>query len=411
MKKYLLAPVTLALLLLICSPCLASFNQLYWQYYKDLPVKRSGFSAIRLDQDVMRHCQENFFDLRVTNQEGQEISSQVIQPGKEEIDISVTELDRIEYPAYTSLVLDFGPNASAHNRINLDMNSYKDYMLEVTLEASQDNKNWGKIGSGRIMVFRGDRYNTVNYTTSTTRYLRVNIKQIPGEKRLGLSSYRVYFVPASLYEGKVIPAKILSQRSDRTKTNIILDLKAPNYFVNRVVIKTPDRNFDRQVQVTSDSRMSSSNRQLFLNTERIFSYQWQNYSSVKGYIDINQYGRRYLFLAIENGNSPPLNINDIKVIASPPYLLADLQGPARLWYGNANIKVENYDLSKFSNLIQLTNLQWVTPGVQQINPDYKVPWTEQHKWLLDTLIILVAAAFVFFILRNFNKMRDKAEKS
>jgi len=411
-KKLLLTLSTLVLLLIAPASCLATFDQAYWHYYKELPVASSGFSAVKLDQEVMRGCQENFSDLRVTDQAGREISSQVIQPDKERMDLAATELDRFEYPTYTSLVLDLGPTTPAHNRIDVDMESDKDYMREVTLEASQDNKTWGKIGQGRIMMFHGKIYNTVSFTTSTTRYLRVNIKQVSGEKRLLLNAVRVYFMPVSLYKGLVIPTKILSKRSDRNITNIVLDLKVPNYFINRVTIQTPDRNYERVVDIASDTQTSKSNQTLRLSTETIFDYQWQGYSSTRDYIEINQYARRYLFLSINNVNSTPLKITGLEVTASTPYLLADLKGPARLWYGNPNTDMANYDLGKFANLVQLTDLKWVTPSAQQVNPTYKVPFTEQHKWLLDTLIILVGAAFVLIIIRNFDKIKDlgKVEK-
>jgi len=409
-KKHVLIMVTLALVFIMPATCLASFNQLYWQYYKELPVTGNGFTAIKLDQQVMRNCREDFLDLRVTDTAGREISSQVIQPDKERMGIPATELDRIEYPAYTSLVLDLGNNPQAHNRIELDMNTVNDFMREITLEGSQDNRNWGKIGMGRIMMFHGKIYNTISFTTNTSRYLRVNIKQIPGEKRLELLAARIYFIPASLYEGRLIPSKVVSARSDRSVTNIVIDLHTPNYFVKRVIIKTTDRNYERSVSVSSDDQTNKSNQTLMLNTDPIFDYQWQNYSSTRNYIEVNQYVRRYLLLSIENGNSAPLKITGIQVSASPPYLLADLKGPARLWYGNRNVPAESYDLGKFVSLIQLSDLKWVTPGPQQLNPDYHVPWTEGHKWLLDALIIMVAALFILIIIKNFDKLREPGLK-
>ncbi|NLW91078.1 MAG: discoidin domain-containing protein [Syntrophomonadaceae bacterium] len=406
MKKYSVILIALALILMIPGFCLASFNHLYWQYYKALPTQASGFSAIKLDKDIMLHCQENFSDLRVTDQDGREISSQVLRPEKQRQDIATTQLNRNEYLDRTSLVLDLGPNPLAHNRIDVYLDSSKDYMREVTLEASQDNETWGNIGTGRIMMYQGRSYNTLSFTTNTARYLRVNVNQVNSEKRLPLTDAIVYFMPISLYQGESIPVKILSQRSDRTRTNLVVDLQVPNYFIDRVTIETPDRNYSRVVYVDSDNATSKSNQPLTLNTDTIFDYKWQDYSSARDYVEIGQYARRFLFISIENGSSAPLKINAIKVSASPPYLLADLKGPSRLWYGNPNVNNESYDLDKFAYLIQTTDLKWVTPGAQQINPDYKVPWSEQNKWLLNALIILVAFGFVVIILRNLDKIKE-----
>lgn len=406
MKKYKVMVAALAMILMLPGFCLASFNQLYWQYYKELPVSSSGFSAIKLDTEVMSHCQENFVDLRVTDQSGREISSQVIQPDKERRDIATTALDRIEYPEYTSMTLDLGNTPQAHNRIDVFLDSTKDYMREITLEASKDNQNWGRIGQGRIMMYQGRTYNTISFPTNTARYLRVNVKQLSGEKRLVLSNAIVYFMPISLYKGQPIPVKILSQRSDRTRTNLIVDLQVPNYFIDRITIETPDRNYSRVVYIDSDNRPSKSNNPLTLNTDAIFDYKWQDYSATRDFIEINQYSRRYLFISIENENSAPLKISQIKVSASTPYLLADLAGPARLWYGNPNVDRESYDLGKFAYLVQTTDLKWVTPAAQQVNPDYRVPWTDQHKWLLDALILLVALGFIVIIIRNLNKIKE-----
>ncbi len=413
MRIKMVGLLVLAFITLNASWGWAGTPQAEWQYYKEVPVEKRGFTLIQLDSQAMNNCQASFADLRITDQQGKEIPSQVIQPGQEVMVSEASLINSVEYSDYTSTVIDLGANPKSHNHIELIIKADEDYLREAKLEVSHDGDKWGNLGSSKIFSYAGEQANQIAYPTSNMRYLRVNISNKSGEKPLPVKSAQVKFLPTNIYEGKLLDAKVISQRSDKETTKIVLDLGVPNYIITGIQIPTPDRNFNRRVVCSTTNNSSRNTDEVFIKSDSIMDYEWKDYRSVKDSIEINQFARRYLVLSIFNGNSPVLNINDIQVYACTPALIADLQGPGRLWYGNPQAPSPNYDLKEFVSLISSRDLPVISAGAQQLNPDYQapvIPWTEKNKWLLDAVIILVAAGFTVFILRKFKQLKDGEDK-
>lgn len=414
MKMKIISLFVLVFITLNAAWVWASTPLVKWQYYKDVPVAKEGFTLIQLDPQIMKHCQASFADIRITDQQGQEISSQVIQPGQEEVASEASLINTMEYPDYTSTVIDLGTNPKSHNHIELFIKVDEDYLREVTLEASVDSVQWGKLGTGKIFSYAGEQANKIAYPTTNMRYLRVNISKKSGENAIPVISAQVTFLPTNIYSGRMLTAQVISQRSDKERTKIILDLGVPNYFITSIQIPTSDRNFNRHVDCSTTNDYDRNDEQNFLESERILDYHWNNYRSVKDSIEINQFAGRYLVISIFNGNSPVLNLNKCKVYGCAPALIADLSGPVRLWYGNPQAANPDYDLKEFVSLISSRELPIISAGAQQINPDYQapvIPWTEKNKWLLDAVIVLVAAGFTVFILRKFKQLKSEEEKA
>ncbi|WP_054694241.1 DUF3999 family protein [Syntrophomonas palmitatica] len=408
MRKIIAALITLLFLALSATAAAAAAVRPAWHYYREIP-DYNGFALIKLDKAVMNHCQDFFADLRITDNNGNEIPCQILQPGMGEISIPVTLLNAADYTDHSSVILDLGANPQAHNRLNLVLDSQKDYLREVRLESSNDKQNWGYLTKGSILYYnKEEKSEPIAYTTSDARYIRVNISRFPGEKALHVRSAMVHYVPAGIYKGEIIETSLVSKRSDRKYTHIVLDLKAPNYFITRVEIKTSNRNFDRNVECFTTAEITDNEQKQMFISNRIWDHQWQGYNASKTGIELQQYAQRYLMLDIYNGSSPPLKISDIKVYGDTPVLLADLHGPARLWYGNSKARLPEYDLAQFAALLENKDLAQLKPGPEKINPDYvppAIPFSEKHRWLLNAAIILVAAGFIIYILRNLKKMK------
>ncbi|MEN6348947.1 MAG: hypothetical protein ABFD08_06060, partial [Syntrophomonas sp.] len=250
MKTKTVALLLLTFVIFSAPLTLAAFPEQNWHYYKELQVENRGFAAIKLDPEIMKNCAEFFNDLRVSDLQGREIPSQIIHPGAEEEVYNASLLNSIDYPEYSSVVIDLGPAPRPHNRIILSIVADKEnsnYLREVNLQASEDNQTWGELCRGSIFSFDGGQSNQLSYPTNNMRYLRVDIMNKPGEKLIRVASAQVKFLPADLYEGNLITSKIISNRSDKTSTSIILDLGVPNYMVAAIKFETPDRNFVRRV--------------------------------------------------------------------------------------------------------------------------------------------------------------------
>jgi hypothetical protein len=235
------------------------------------------------------------------------------------------------------------------------------------------------------------------------RYLKVNIKKTPGEINLRVTSAQLMFLSSNVYEGKLLTAPIISNRSDKTSTQIVIDLGVSNYMITDLQIQTSDRNFNRSVNISSSDQAATIDQSIPRSFDRIIAYEWNNYLLNKDRVTVDQFCQRYLTISIVNEDSPPLYIQAIQVYGTAPIFMADLAAPSILWYDNPKAAAPSYDLKQFANLITKSDLKVVQAGGQQINPDYKapiVPWTERNKWLLDAAIVLVAGGFVYIIIRK-----------
>jgi hypothetical protein len=388
---------------------LASASQENWQYFKELPVESQGFALIKLDAEVMENCQESFADIRVTDRQGREIPSQVIQPGREEVVHNVSILNSITYEDYTSVMIDLGTTPRPHNSLtlNIAIDKTEDYLREVEILASNDATNWGQLNTGKIFAYQNEQFNQISYPTSIMRYLKVNIKKSPGGSNLRVTSAQLMFLSSNVYEGKLLTAPIISNRSDKNSTQIIIDLGVPNYMITDLQIKTTDRNFNRSVNISSSDQAAITDQNSQRAFDRIIAYDWNNYLLNKDRVTVDQFCRRYLIISIVNEDSPPLDIQAIQVYGTAPIFMADLSAPSMLWYGNSKAAAPSYDLKQFASLITKSDLRVIQAGGQQINPDYKaplVPWTERNKWLLDAAIVLVAGGFVLIIIRKLKQL-------
>jgi len=382
-----------------------------WQFFKEIPAQKPGFALVQLDSEAMENCQSTFADIRVTDQNGREIASQVVQPGQNLVVQTVSLLNAINYPDHTSITIDMGPNQRPHNRLDLtiDMNKTDAYLREVEIMASDDAYTWGKLGGGKIFAYQYQQYNQITYPTSTMRYLQVNIKNQAGESPLRVSSAQLLFLAGNIYVGQALPAQVLSERTDRNTTTLVVDLGVPNYMVTEVEIRAADRNFDRNITITNGAKAEVSGQEEPLATERIIAYDWNNYNLTKDRVNVYNFSKRYLIISILNQDSPALDIQGISVYGAAPYVLADLAAPSLLWYGNPQATEPIYDLKQFADLISKTDLPVQKIGPQQVNPAYQppvVPWTERNKWLLDAAIVLVAAGFAALILRKLRQLGD-----
>lgn len=410
MRRKIFAVLLMTTLMLGGEIASASLNN--WQYLKELPVDGKGFAAIKLDTDIMQNCQDSFTDIRVTDQQGREIASQIIEPGTEEMLQSVSLLNSVDYADYCSVVIYLGEKPRPHNQVELNIRTDKpqDYLREVEILASNDASTWGQLGSGKIFSYNDNESNLIKYPTSTMRYLQINIKKKPDESTLRVAAIQLKFLPENIYSGTLINAPIISRRSDKTTTNLVLDLGVPNYIISEVQIETSDRNFDRAVKLGSSNHADFDSQESQLKFDRIFAYDWNNYLVNNNAIAVDQFCQRYLTISILNEDSPPLNIDAIKIYGNTPTLLADLSGPSVLWYGNPGAVAPSYDLKQFANLITKNDLKTVIPGLQKINPEYKapvLPWTERNKWILNLAIVMVGGIFVLIIFRKFKQLRDQ----
>ncbi|MFZ5651360.1 MAG: hypothetical protein ACOY4I_10975 [Bacillota bacterium] len=401
-KRLLLA---LAALLMASLPALAGFQQQQWQYSKELYSEKDGFALIELDKEVLEHGQPDLRDIRILDRDGREIPFQVAgkEPVKEET-LSAMLIDRAYGKDFSTVTLDMRKENGLHSEIALTVSNKEDYLRDVKIEGSSDNKNWALLARGKIAhVSSGFRQDVIPYSPASFRYIRLQIENrdnIP----LEVTGARVRFVPGRDTHGeRQLSSTLLSVRTDREakKTGVIVDLGAKGYFVGNILLENSGQNFDRPVQYydSPDGEKWSGAGQ-----DRIYHYKWPDYQSSKNTVSVNRYMGRYIKLEINNQDSQPLPVEGVKVYGGPPRLLAELKkGNSTLWYGSPGAEQPGYDLARFSHLIDRGGLPVIGLGPERANSGYSPGVrgvTEKYPWLLNLITAVCAAIVGLLILRN-----------
>ncbi len=382
----------------------AAFSNSDYQYSKTVQAAVEGFAFIALDQEVLNNTRDDLADLRISDGSGQEVPYQITPlalsaPEARPLNVINESRTANEY----TFVLDMGESGLLHNQLSLDISSDKEYMADLYLEGSQDQRQWALVKNYKIFNVAPHYSNkSFEYPLSSWRFLRIRIACNP-LPRLTLSSVK------ALYANQIDPHLTITTpiiissgpSSAPGRSEIVLDLGSKGYYIQNLYISSTDRNYERAVKIFSSN--TPDNWQVLGSGGRINHFVWSGYEAREDRIMINQSSCRYIKIEIENGSSPALNISQITVKGAYPRLLADLKpGAYRLWYCSSQASKPQYDLARFSRLIDTSAVPLLTPGLQEINPAYSDPrpWSEKNRWLLNGALILAVIILGGLLIKN-----------
>lgn len=390
------------LILITAAPAYASIQSGQWKYYREVRSSKEGFVLISTDKDLLEKAQKELSDLRLTDDEGREIPYQAVrQESPREYSYPPLLIDVVTRDNSSSLTLDLSKTGILHNEISLDIENNEDYLRDVTVEGSNDNSSWSLIKKDKLFYVPPDfKKSKLSYTPVSFRYLRLTV-DCSGKKPLRITGAGVKYVPPlNNIITKTIPVNQQPPRNDlKTKTTeIIIDLGTKGYQVDHIDLKTDSPNFYRRVEIyESDDAKEWS----LLTSDRIYAYQWPGYQASSDSISVHLNTGRYLKAVINNQDSPPLDVR-AEVYGEAPELLASLTaGNYKLWYGNPLADRPRYDLDQFSGMIDKIGLENISPGPEQVNPEYKEKISpENSKHLVNATVIIAALVIGFIILKN-----------
>ncbi len=411
-------------ILIICGRAAADFDLKKWPLWREVRIepKPAGPAYIRIDLDgpVFAEARQDLEDLRVVDQAGVEIPSQlVIQDEREHLNIIPAEmLDRTLAPdGRFSFVVDMGEDPVRHNRVILSTSAVN-FSRRVRIETGPDNKTWAVAREdGYIFSFRPDstvRNLAVDYPISTKRFMRVTVFNQVDRKEEPIEISRAEIAIDAAPEPQLVELPIASQNrledSKDRATILDLDLGHQNIPSTAVEFQTGQTNFHRHIEIYGKQRIEEDSKLERLTWSRVGSGEIHQVA-INGYrssnlrIDYPEAGLRYLRLKVFHLDDRPVTIERIRVLSRPRRLVfrADPGGSYRLFYGNSMATSPRYDLEKLIRYIDLNQALTATLGPQQSEAPRPADGTEQEKpgqpaWLIGTLIAS-ALVLVWLIIR------------
>ena len=403
----------------------ADFALAEWQYFKPLTpppeIDAGQLAAATLDREVFQDAAAGrpelppLRDLRVIRDGGTEVPYQLqIASGQEQRERAAAQIrDLGHLPGqYTSFVADLGDGGRLHNEVEIFTDS-DTFGRETAVETSNDAATWAIVQEGaEIFDFTRSernfnaRHTRIRYPDSTARYLRVKV--INGTaKPLNITGAAVSLIRESkAQERDYRPASVnrVEDSADRA-TVITLDLGAAGIPVSRLSFDTNAPNFHRDAEIEGSN---DGNRWDWLGGAAVYSYATPQFSGRSRDISYPESRYRYYRWTVENGDDPPLPLENIALHGLARQVIFPVQPGANyaLYYGNPAARPPAYELERLAAWLETDDLPAATLGAQQTNQTFtghRRPLTERYPWLLTTAVAaaaLVLAALLYGVIRQ-----------
>lgn len=398
--------------------CYGAFNISEWKYYKE--IKGSGSSLIRvnIDDEIFSSANKNLSDLRVINQNNQEIPFKIVANNR--------KVDQIDYyPAkminnsfisgqFSSVILDVEGDGKLVNSLTIKTSS-ENFQRNVKIYGSDDRNNWNVLKSDAYIYDYTDKkgnfksQNTkVNFSESAFRYLKVEVSDENGSPIKIDSVYVSKETPRNIHEFERSPNFSQKINDKNRSTEILIDLEASGIPANKINIRTEDHNFNREISIYSSA---DNDKWKFVDRGYIFRYIMPKFNGESMTIDFSETHERYLKVEIFNKDNSQLNISGVSVFSTYRELVfpAKENERYRIYYGNKKALYPEYDLDKFFQYLDLESAQLATLGAKSDNMSYvpekepEKPLSERIPYLFSGMLAIMGLILLFLVYKFLKK--------
>lgn len=415
-------PAILFCLSILClfgnSGFCADFDERLWETYAEIqaPAKnsRDDLACFYLNpQQFGTAGKTPFADLRIVTDRKEEIPWQIIprrrQARDEEIAHHMQNLSLNEQgDTWLELMMDKPQNEV--NTVNI-ITPDTDFTRQVQVLGSMDGIKWNTVRTdGIIFDFsRRDMLRRTRITFPPSGFSRLALKiHNGGAAPLTISAVKVIResqVPEQTYSiASTIEQTEFS--APRRESSITIRMKTV-FPIDRLKLATPDRNFQRAVEVQT---RNASGQWMRWTQGTIFNFDTPASRESKLTLDLPETAAEEFRLIFRNLDSPPLTITGTTGEGFRRLLVfrqSDLK--TYLFWGNPLARPPHYDLT---GIIppdpHLDGLPVARLGSALANPKFagnqaRLPFTERYKYVFYLLVMLGIAGLIFLQYRVFRR--------
>lgn len=413
---------------LMAGTAYADFTSAKWMWKKDIsgitPAQSGTYVKVHLDKEVSFHTKSDLSDLRVL-EDGVETPYQLVTLSEQvQSDYMPSTLRDLSSRGSESMfVIDLGSAGlvNDHLRIHTDSKNFKSSVSVYASDASLsvDSDKWRMLtDAGYIYNFHDGKSGfdagegSVRYPSNTSRYLKVVIRDGEGA-HVSVSGAEVFRLSASEGVENVIRATaVVVNNTERKTSEITVDLGGAGLPTHRITLDTNDsRNFSRRALVleSNDAQNWSSTGDGY-----VFSLATPLFTGKSLTLPYRESRARYIRVLVMNQDDPAVAWSTGSTIESTvrAAVFSTVAGKQyALYYGNAAAVSPSYDLSRYFQYIESTNLARATLMPETANAGFAapavptVPYSEKHPNLLTAALVLLTAVLSFFLLSYIKKLK------
>lgn len=335
------------------------------------PVETDGFYRVLISPQINFHLNDGLSDIRIYDNKDHEVPYIFQRESRKYYEERFVEYEivrkEIKAGCCTSLVLRNAKRTPINN-INLIIKN-ADASREAVLSGSDDNKEWFVI-SQRLMIdpstnsAETQSVQLVGFPWSNYEYYLLKIKDNGNTPLRTLesgdehSSYKpLNILKAGYYETQFstgqfnkLPVQVTTTDSASQKKTYVRLMFHGLQFIDQLEIEVSGSKYYRREATISHERPKTFQGK---KLNESFRQNFQLTSGRTAIIDMMGIRSKELFIEIENEDSPPLTISDVKVSQLNRYLTAWLEKgePYTLRFGQPELNAPVYDLKFFKDSI------------------------------------------------------------
>jgi len=412
--------LSILLLLMGSRGVCGGFDERMWQYYAEIEnrvnLEPNHLAGFYLEPDVFSNVasERAFADLRVVTAARQEVPWTIIvcRPEKihERLPVRMGNLSQTEN-GETWLELRVEKPESAVSAIEI-ITPDSDFSRQVQVLGSRDGNHWNSLRNDGVIfdssLEENLRHTKITFPESTFPYLGLKVNN-GGAQPLnitGVQALQNRSSPGQTYTigGKVEGQTVLTSTHESAVT-IRMDQVFP---LDRLVIKTLDRNFQRTVEIRIKGK---GGNWIYWAQGSVFNIETEKIRESDLTIEMPEITTEQFRLVFRNLDSPALKIDGVTGQGYHRLLVFKEQGHRKryLFWGNPAARKPQYDLAGLLVKQQADDIPRAYLGPVQTNPKYggdkaRKPFTERYKHLLYAVVVLVIVGLLFLQYRVFRRM-------
>lgn len=381
----------------------------HWRYSAPVqpPAGHSGLASVVVTPAVTAHAWPRWEDLRVIDDTGREMPF-VLHAIQDRISVEQRAARLLEVSFLpgesTQGIVDLGKNPPEHNSLEVQIGR-TDYFLWVEVAVSPNARSW-RILNERSPVYRFgasglDGNQTIRYSTSRSRYLRVRL--LEGKEKLPLDGVRMTQV--SRREAERAPLEVVLQPDPAAPINEswwLADMGYARQLVSEARFTVEQAEFHRAVRVrTSDDGKTwrtAGYGDIYRIPPRSGAAQPEGEDGRERLrVGFPEVRARFWRIEVFNRNDPPLAGARVQLFGMPRRVVfrAEAGRTYRLLMGHPRATAAQYEMARLTPEVELETAPPASLGAIAVNPAWAdpAPWTERHPYLL-WIALLAAAAIV-----------------
>lgn len=399
-----------------------SFDERLWEKYAEIDTSavrsKGGLAGVYLEPHQLGEAiaKAPFADLRVVTDRKEEVPWQIIsrrpEKRKEELPAQMRNFSRTG-TGETWLELLMDKQETRFNAVEI-ITPDTDFSRQVQVLGSPDGKTWNTLRKDGVIfdIIRGEKLRHTRITFPQASFRHLALKIADGDAQ-PLSITGVKVLQESDSQGQTYTIQGKTEKPEinvsRKENSIVVRMNTV-FPIDRLVIITAERNFQRSVEVQVKRGAGDWERWA---QGTVFNFDTPTMHESQLAIDIPEVATGEFRLVFKNLDSPPISVTSVKGEGYRRLLVFKQQADQKLYlfWGNPLAQKPQYDLAGLIAKQKPDELPMAYFGQTRLNTKFagnnaRLPFTERYKYLLYFVVFMAIAGLMFVQYRVFRRVKQ-----